>query len=109
MAKLFSVLAGKSEDTFAIGGVDFYAAPLTIAEWTQMQVLEEEGRLNAELLTYLASKLQARVKEPTKNPPSEVTSRWLEVNLPREKLSVLQYVLMYGRMPEVSDGKPQGR
>lgn len=103
MAKLFDVLAGKSDDTFKIGGVEFYAAPLTVTEWGQLARLNDSG--GDPLFHFMAEKLQARVKEPTKNPPSEVRAQWLKDNLPHVMMGTLQYALMYGKMPEADSGK----
>ncbi|MFC6617997.1 hypothetical protein [Deinococcus radiophilus] len=101
MAELFNVLAGKSKDTFAIGGIDFYAAPLTIAEWSELATLPDDR-----LLDFLTAKLKARIKEPTKWSPDRITLGWLKQNLPQNMLGTVQYLLMHGKMPEPESGKP---
>ena len=105
--KLFDVLAGKADETFAYGGVNFYAAPLTIAEWTEMAALSENN--DEELLNFLAAKMRARVVSPTKDEPTAITSEWLRHNVPYVMLGTLQYILMHGKLPPEPKPEAEGK
>lgn len=99
--KLFEAMAGKSATYFTIGGVDFYAAPFTLLEYTIFQSLPE-GDLGAKA-EFLAEKLQLRLRG-VKTPASTITMDWVLENVPLPTLALLQHVLLYGEKPK--DGGP---
>lgn len=97
--ELFKVMAGVSADTFSIGGVAFYAAPLTLMEYGAFLALPE-NQLDSKA-EFLADKLQRRIVG-TKVKPDTITQEWLLENLTVPVLTVLQHVLLYGEMPKES-------
>lgn len=101
MSQLFAVLAGKAEDTFAIGGVVFMAAPLTIAEYAEFKITGTEGDVQAE---FWAGKLRARVHEPTKTDPATITAEWYMENVPVSLVPTLIHLLIEGEMPRTGAG-----
>lgn len=112
MAKLFDTLAGRAQgaDYFKIGDAEFYADPLTLLEWSELQAIpdiehrDDSGKLiKAERdlpawAEFMAEKLRLRVRN--KFDPANVTSEWLLEHLPFSWINTLDYVLMYGRVPD---------
>lgn len=107
MAKLFDTLAGRnsSGNYFSIGGIDFYADPLTIIEWVELTaippIVDEMGNHTRDLdawSEYIASKLRSRIRDKTD--PAIVTKGWVMEHLPSCMMHTLESVLVYGEMPE---------
>lgn len=98
--KFFTVLAGTSENHFSIGGVDFQAAPLTLAEYGKFLAVPDDI---SEQAHFLADKLKRRVRG-TKHNPDDITPEWLMDNLTIAMMATLKHVLLYGEMPEAVGG-----
>lgn len=98
MSHLFTALAGRSEDTFKVGDVEFEAAPLTIMEVGEyFAVQEKDGRTFDVRCEHMALHLRKRCRGKTD--PATVTSEWLMEKLTIPSLQVLEHVLIYGEMP----------
>ena len=105
MSRLFSEIAGRSQDTFQLGGVEFEAAPYTLAEYAAYLALPD-GDLGAKA-EFHAERLKRRIRG-TKHDPDTVTAEWVLDNLPLPTLQVLEHVMLYGKMPQADGetGKP---
>lgn len=108
---LFTVLAGRSADTFSIGDVKFMAAPVTLDEYAEFLALQQPGPDGqpggmslAAQSDWLADKLRRRIqgKDPD---PATITAEWVQKNVPLPTVAVLQHVLLYGEMPKAADEK----
>lgn len=101
--KFFAELAGESADYFEIGGVQFYAAPLTLREYVEFTKLPDGVEEQA---AFLSQKLKRRVRG-TKQNPDDITPDWILENVTVPRLKVLQHVLLHGEMPTAGEkGKP---
>lgn len=111
MADLFAVLAGKSKDTFSLGGIKFMAAPLSLAENAEynalatVQVRDGQGNV-VEIIAedaraeFWADKLKRRIQSPTDHSPDGITSEWFMANIDRPTLLKLEHVMFYGTLPQ---------
>jgi len=98
VSHLFTVLAGKSSDTFKLGGVEFQAAPVTLREYGEYLAIEKQPiQVQA---TWLADKLGRRLQNTTKSDLPEITDEWVLDNLPLPFLKIVQHILLYGEMPK---------
>jgi len=103
VSNLFTVLAGKSNDTFKLGGVEFQAAPVTLREYGEYLAFEKQPL--SDQAVWLADKLRRRLHNPTKTDPDEITAEWLLDNLPLPHLAIVQHILLYGEMPKEGSEK----
>ncbi len=103
MSSLFTVLAGKSADTFKLGGIEFQAAPVTLREYGEY-LASQEGSI-ADQTVWLADKLKRRLQNATKTDPEEITPDWVLDNLPLPFMKIVNHILLYGEMPKESSEK----
>ncbi len=105
MSHLFTLMAGRSEDTFTLGGVTFEAAPLTLLEVGEFYAFRgtEDGRAFDGRCEWLAAKLRSRVRRPTD--PLKVTTEWLLEQLDLPTLNRLEFLLVQGELPRAEDGE----
>ena len=102
---LFTVLAGKSKDTFQIGGVTFLAAPFTISEYEEYRAATDDlppGEAFRRKAEILAEKLGIRI-HGVKPVPADITPDWVRENVPLPTLPVLEHIMLYGKMPEAGE------
>ncbi len=104
MAELFAVMAGRSSDTFSLGGIKFQAAPVTLDEYGEYLSLPSELDAQAE---WLADKLKRRLSG-TKTDPSAITPQWVMAELPLPTMRILTHVLIHGEMPGAENTKAPG-
>ncbi len=101
MAELFSVMAGRSQHTFTLGGIRFEAAPVTIREYGEYLALPADAKGNVfedVHAEWLADKLKRRLSG-TKTDPDTITAEWVMEELPLPTRNILMHVLIHGEMP----------
>lgn len=104
MANLFTVMAGRSDDTFHIGGQRFMAAPVTLDEYGEYLALPDKLDAQAE---WLADKLKRRLSG-TKTDPESITPAWVMAELPLPTMRTLTHLLIHGEMPGAENTKATG-
>lgn len=98
MSNLFTLVAGRSEDTFTLGGVTFEAAPLTLMEVGEYLASRgtEAGNAFDARCEWLAPRLRQRVR---RSDPAAVTEAWLLETLSLPALSIVEHLLIHGELP----------
>lgn len=118
---LFAILTGQSDQTFAIAGLTFYAAPVTVLDFAvylgvsaddvtdaQMRPFAKYRKVDKDLvarLEWMAEHLRRRLKPPAEIDPAEITALWVAQKVPQIRLSDLEHVLLHGAMPEGGEKK----
>lgn len=97
-------MAGRSPNTFNLGGVRFEAAPVTIREYGEYLALPDALDAQAE---WIADKLKRRLSG-TKTDPETITSEWVMEELPLPTLRILTHLLIHGEMPGAENTKAPG-
>ena len=98
MSNLFTLIAGRSEDTFTLGGVTFEAAPLTLMEVGEYFAFRqtEDGQAFDARCEWLAAKLRSRALRVD---PITITGEWLLELMSVPALSVIEHILVHGELP----------
>lgn len=99
---LFTLIAGRSDDTFTIGPVTFEAAPLTLLEVGEYFAFRatDDGKTFDGRCEWLAPKLRQRA---VRVDPASVTLEWLLQNVSLPGLEAIEYLLIYGEVPKKGD------
>lgn len=96
MPTLLQIAVGVSDDDFKIGGVAFYARPVSIREYAEFQAAQRQGE--EPLLAWVAEKMRARVIQS--DHAERVTVEWCRDHIPVAHYNTVQYILLNGRAPE---------